>query len=1143
MMAGTGTQFSSTLRKILVAISVFLISACPGFVLAQSGAAQGSPSGDLQGRDSNQQLTPYEKEFAKLRSEFQQASAARQASLLARAYRLREFLNEASSVCTWMVSVAGDGRLHPLVRDEATQYLAAIDAHTANLPAAEAKLASLGLVRQWSLRPGAAGVGKETWTTMGAIGPQLWIDVSGAAPSGGTVYAASAVYSDAERNVALRFSAKAAMSVSLNGSELYSDNGAATGAAFDQHAVGAHLVPGWNSILVRLRSTDPTHLKFELRVSELQGGGVPLKAGARVEHTSPQSPSVMGLPVSDLVEMASAELRGDSQSPDKLETLGMIEAEHGHASALDHLEAAALREPTSGRWLRVAEACLNQPCTFRALTAAHSVDPKNERAMLAMADYYIGRNQVEKARELLQSAIEIEPADFVARYRMVELYAAEGLTDLVLQRTRELQKDFPAPLWMRIKAAERYFEAGLLGEARTLLNSVLHQDFDNVGLRKQLRETLRRMRDTETLNAMAAEDARLNQGENAGSSSAVAKDDYDSDSALSGYLEDVAEVVASARLKPPSDNASAVALSDTRVERVGNTGLSTVRVQQFFYILSDQGARQYTTQNVQYAPSSQRLQVVHARIHKADGKTVEGRDGDDARVADTSVAMYYDVRSHEVQFPGLEKGDVVELDYSITPTTTANPYGDYFGSLLVFRTAVPERLKRYVLIASAARKLNIVEARMAEPAAVSESNGERVYRWQAKDVPPLSNETRGPSVTEMAPYVHVSTFFSWEELGRWYAEMVKPQFATNTELRDTAARLIAGKKSEFEKINAIYQFVLHNTHYVAMEFGVYSYKPYPVTQTYARRFGDCKDKASLMIALLREAGIEADFALLRTRRMGEVDKNATSITLFNHAIVHLPKWDMWLDGTADYFTSGELPVEDQGAMALVVAADGRSSLRTIPITRPQDNYTRRVVRASLGGDGLIHFEGASYTRGEEAPGLRRDFEIPGRQRDSFRSSLAQVFPSVRVDDVRVLDENGEPAVNVEFRGTIDNFAGQRTVSLATSWTQSSYVQKLAPSISRTQDLLLPAPWTREEELRFQIPENAQVIGLPSDTDLRTQFGTARIHYERRGREIVISTSVQMTAIRIAPSEYGAFRAFCQAVEKAFRNEVKVAVRG
>src|SRR5262249_56009569 len=97
-----------------------------------------------------------------------------------------------------------------------------------------------------------------------------------------------------------------------------------------------------------------------------------------------------------------------------------------------------------------------------------------------------------------------------------------------------------------------------------------------------------------------------------------------------------------------------------------------------------------------------------------------------------------------------------------------------------------------------------------------------------------------------------------------------PQFARDRWLESELERLVKGAHNDREKIAAVQEFVLRSTHYVALEFGIYSYKPYPVAQIYARRFGDCKDKASLMIALLRAAGVEAEIALVRTRSLGDV---------------------------------------------------------------------------------------------------------------------------------------------------------------------------------------------------------------------------------------------------------------------------------
>ncbi|HET8667277.1 MAG TPA: DUF3858 domain-containing protein, partial [Terriglobales bacterium] len=306
----------------------------------------------------------------------------------------------------------------------------------------------------------------------------------------------------------------------------------------------------------------------------------------------------------------------------------------------------------------------------------------------------------------------------------------------------------------------------------------------------------------------------------------------------------------------------------------------------------------------------------------------------------------------------------------------------------------------------------------------------------------------------------------------------------------------------------------------------------------------CKDKASLMIALLHEAGVDADIALVRTRRLGDINQNATSVALFNHAIVFVPKWNLWLDGTAEYAGSRELPLEDQGAMALVVGLNGTSSLRRIPVTHPEDNYTRRSVKAQLLPDATLQFTGTAYTRGEDAPGLRRDYETAERQRDSFRSSLAEVFPSVHLEDVSVDGATDlERDVSVQFRGTLDTFAGRSVVPLATSWMPRSYVQTLAPLASRAGELVLPAPWTTEEELHFQLPAGATIEFVPTDTNLDTQFGSAHIRYRLRGRELVINTSVQFRQLRIAPAEYAAFRNFCSQVERAFRDEVKVRLRG
>jgi hypothetical protein len=260
--------------------------------------------------------------------------------------------------------------------------------------------------------------------------------------------------------------------------------------------------------------------------------------------------------------------------------------------------------------------------------------------------------------------------------------------------------------------------------------------------------------------------------------------------------------------------------------------------------------------------------------------------------------------------------------------------------------------------------------------------------------------------------------------------------------------------------------------------------------------------------------------------------------------VYVPKYDLWLDGTAEYAGSRELPLEDQGAMALTVARDGDAHLRRIPVTLPMENYTHRQVQASIRPDGKIEFTGSAYVRGEDAPGLRREYEVTERQRDSVRNRLAEILPSVRVDAVQVYGATDlEHDVTVKFSGEVQMFAGRPELRLATSWMQRSYVQTLASQSSRTEDLLLPAPWTTEEELHFALPPDARLETVPKDKILESPFGTATLRYQRQGSELMVTTSVQFRKLRITPSEYRAFREFCIQVESAFRAEIMVGLKG
>jgi lipopolysaccharide biosynthesis regulator YciM len=890
-----------------------------------------------------------------------------------------------------------------------------------------------------------------------------------------------------------------------------------------------------------------------------------------------------------LDEAAQAATEGSGEG---LQLLAELELLAGVPAAAEHMQQAARLAPSANRWARVAVLAGDQFQKFAALEAGLALDTNHRRLNLELASYYIGRRQPEKARDLLQRAAAAAPDDFVVRARLAELCLDLGLRSTALAELRNLEKQWPGPLWLRARLALDYEQAGLWDDAARLAASVVADEGAN---RDQL-ELLARIHQRRHMSRELEADylalcriqpessellSRLAQAQMDSGHFPAARDslvrllniETDHDRSMAAHLR-LAEVyqrlsldrearqqraAAEARTATPANPDSAflsdarslakdaflhrpemadVALADVRVQELYSTGLSRLHVQQIFFVGSEAAADSHTIGSIRYSPASEELRVLHARVWKPGGQILQARELGEKDFVDGVSSMHYDLRVRQLRFPGLETGDVVELEYSLTPLPRRSPYGGYFGELVLFAGQQTAALKRYIFIAPRERTI-YAHAEKVAPASITQSGESRIFLWEVHSVPPAPRDPRSPGLTETAPYVHVSTVSDWARLGEWYANLVRPQFALDQPLKEQVGQLINRARTDRDKIAAIQEFVLRSTRYVALEFGIYGYKPYPVAQTFARRFGDCKDKASLMIAMLREAGIDAELALVRTRSLGAVAEQPASIAVFDHAIVYVPKFDLWLDGTAEYGTR-ELPAEDQGALALTVNLNGAAQLRRVPVSRPADNYTRRIIHADLTPQGAIHFSGSTLTRGQDAPELRHELAAHGQQLDLFRRDLAEVYPTIQVDNVAVHGVDAlDGDVSVDFQGALNSFQHRRAVLLRSSWMRRSYLSDLAPAAARTQDLLLPSPWTTEEEIHISLPARAEVRELPGDQSITTAFGSMRLHYSKSGREVLVQSRVEFEPTRVSAGDYPAFRQFCSQVDHSFRNEIKV----
>jgi hypothetical protein len=400
-----------------------------------------------------------------------------------------------------------------------------------------------------------------------------------------------------------------------------------------------------------------------------------------------------------------------------------------------------------------------------------------------------------------------------------------------------------------------------------------------------------------------------------------------------------------------------------------------------------------------------------------------------------------------------------------------------------------------------------------------------------------------PGYSELLAYVHVSTYRSWEDVGRFYWGLVKDQLHPTGEIAQAAQEAVKGipEGDEMARIRAVYDFVVSRTRYVGLEFGINSFKPYPVETILSRRFGDCKDKASLMHAMLESLGIDSRLTLLRMRRLGGIAEQPASLAVFNHAILYVPKYQLFLDGTAEFHGSGELPADDRGAEVLVVEPDGASKFFRTPEAQPQDNSDETRIAARLQRDGSVSVTVTGSARGTWTAELRRIFEAADERRRHAEEQLARAaFPNVKVTQVVVSDPHDiERPFETQIEATARGFAIPTGTGLRFSpfGQRQSFVEALAQLSHRSLPELLNYPQRLSLESEVELPAGWTAT-LPEGAKESGPHGTYEVTYSSAEGKVAARLSLVLNGGLLQPQDYGSFRAFLGRLDEALHRRVE-----
>jgi len=406
------------------------------------------------------------------------------------------------------------------------------------------------------------------------------------------------------------------------------------------------------------------------------------------------------------------------------------------------------------------------------------------------------------------------------------------------------------------------------------------------------------------------------------------------------------------------DGAFATILVDERSYTFDDAGRMAYTAHMIYKVITQKGAEGWDSISVGWEPWHEarpefRVRVIAPdfSVHELDPKTITeapARGGD--------YKLYSDGKRVHAPFPAIAPGVVVEEEFVMRETEPFFAAGragwTWFG-----HDRIPSAHNTVILDAPSSLPLRYGTLLLPDLKPVrTEAHGRVTLTFDLG--PQDAAEPREPYLPpDVAHYpeVRFSTGASWQAIAAEYGKTVNAR-ANPAAVQPIVDKLIVGKKTVTEKEAAILDYLDREVRYTGIEFGESALVPHDPAETLAHKYGDCKDKATLLVTMLRTAGIPAYVALLNSGGRMDVPAELPGMGLFDHAIVYVPgnpkhkEPTLWIDATDRYARLGQLANNDQGRLALIARAETTELVKT-PQASSRDNVLLEFRDLTLGENG------------------------------------------------------------------------------------------------------------------------------------------------------------------------------------------------
>jgi len=428
------------------------------------------------------------------------------------------------------------------------------------------------------------------------------------------------------------------------------------------------------------------------------------------------------------------------------------------------------------------------------------------------------------------------------------------------------------------------------------------------------------------------------------------------------------------------------------------------------------------------------------------------------------------------------------------------------------------------------------------------------YTWTLKNLPFRETEMGSPELFGTSPMLAVDyqppagvndppAFKGWPDVSRWLTAIAEPQAEITPEMAAKVRELTAGAGTEYDKIRALGHYV-QKVRYVEIAMDLAhngGVRPHPAGQVFTKQYGDCKDKANLLRAMLKSAGIQSYPVLIYSGDRTFVKKEWASPSQFNHMILAVQVTDatktptvlatpagrlLIFDPTDDKTPMGDLPYYEQGSYALICAG-AKGDIAQMPVIAPDANVLTKTIHAALDPAGKLTASLTIESQGQAARSERRKHDVsPEQYKTEMERSLDFYVKTAAIGRIEAHDafELNLFTANLDFESA--NYAQimQQRLLIFNPSIIPPAARHYPTEQTREQPIVLDSRLFRQR-VSVKLPDGFTVDEMPAAFHAETPFAKFSIAYRQEAGQIIVDEELRTEAVTLPASDYPKVKKF------------------